>query len=125
MSIPVEYHILFLLMSFIFFILTILFLFVNNTFEKTIAANILIAFNLILNFISGYSFNAIDLYGHNTNGTVVHNIYSELYPFTYIYWAFVWVNIMLIFYCIYLYLKKPIDEYTTQREEYYGEGYNY
>lgn len=126
MEIPIDYHILFLVMSFVLFILTIFLLFIEVTFQKAIAANILIMFSIIINFIVAYGFSAIDLYSWDSSGNVVHNVYSNMHPFIQIYWAFVWINISMIFYCVYIYLKKPWIDYTkNSRDDFYEEGEYY
>ena len=126
MEIPIDYHILFLVMSFVLFIMTIFLLFVEVTFQKAIAANIFIMFSIIINFIVAYGFSAIDLYSWDSSGEVVHNVYSNMHPFIQIYWAFVWINIMLLFYCLYIYLKKPWEDYVkNSREDFYEEQREY
>lgn len=111
MEIPMDYHLLFIAMTFILFILSIFLLFINTSLEKAVAANILCMFNMILSLVVAYSFAAIDMYGFDSAGAVVHNVYSEMYPFIYLYWAVFYINLMLIFYCVYLYLRKPWEEY--------------
>ena len=127
MGIPVEYHLLFLIMSFILFLVSIFFLFINTTFQKAIAANILIVFNIVLDFLVALGFGAIDFYHFNQTGNLVHNVYAGMHPFITIYWIFAWVNIMLLFYCVYIYLKKPWEDYVRGRygeeAQYFGEEY--
>ena len=121
MEIPIDYHIMFLVMSFVLIILTIFLLFVEVTFQKAIAANIFIMFSIILNFIVAYGFSAIDLYSWDSTGNVVHNVYSNMHPFILIYYAFVWINIALLFYCGYIYITKPWEE--IKQDGYYEEDY--
>ena len=118
MEFLMDYHILFMMMSFILFIIAILLLFVNATLEKAVAANVLLFFNMILNLIVSLGFGGIDLYSWDSTGTLVHNVYSDMYPFIYIYWIFFYISLMLLFYCVYLYIKKPWDEFMM------GDGYN-
>jgi len=112
-------------MSFVLFLITLLLLFFDTSFQKTVAANIMAVFNLILNLIVAYGFGAIDFYGYDSTGAVVHNVYSDMYPFIYIYWVFGWINVMLLFYCLYVYLKKPWDEYTSGRDQVNDEETQY
>ena len=127
MEIPMEYHILFMIMSFVLFIVTILLLFIDTTLQKAVAANIFIVFNIALNSIVSLGFSAINLYSFDSSGSLVNNVYSNMHPFIYIYWIFIWVNIMLIFYCVYIYFKKPWEEYIEQNDRYYNgqELYSY
>jgi len=123
MEMPIDYHLIFMIMSFIIFIISLFLLFIETTLEKTVAANILIMFNIILCIIVSLSFGAIDMYGYDSTGAVVHNVYSELYPFIYLYWVLGYVNIMLLFYCAYHYYKKPWEQYEKDRHKYFGNDY--
>jgi hypothetical protein len=119
MGIPIEYHLLFLCMTFLLFIITIFLLFIDVTFSKGIAAFILIFFNLIFCMIVSYGFGAIEVQGFNSDGQLVSNIYSDMHPFIYIYWIFGYINIMLMIYCVYIFYKKPWEAYM--RGEYEDE----
>jgi len=107
LEVPMDYHILFLAMSFIVFIITIMLLFVDATLEKAVAAFILIMFNLVLCIICGYLFAGIDIYGYDSTGTIVHNIHSSMHIFSWIYLVLFWVNFMLSIYAVYLFYRKP------------------
>jgi len=125
MELPIDYHMLFLMMSFIIFIITIFLLFIDTTLEKAVAANVLIMFNLILCSIISLGFGAIDYYGYDSAGEIVHNVESGMYPFVYVYWIMIYINIMLLFYCVYIYIKKPWEEYIQEsgyenEEQYYS-----
>lgn len=111
MEIPIDYHIIFMMMAFIIFLVTVLLLFIDTTFEKAIAANILAIFNMIICIVCAMSFHAIDMYGHDSTGTIQHNLYAEMYPFSFIYVGLFWIMFMLMFYSVYLFYKKPWEEY--------------
>ena len=113
---PIDYHILFLAMVFIIFIISIFLLFIDTTLEKAVAANIFIIVNFILCFIVSLGFGAIDMYSYDSDGVLVHNV-SDMYPFVYIFWIFGYVNIMLLFYCVYIYYRKPWEQYAGSRNE--------
>ena len=122
MEIPIDYHLLFLAMSFILFLITMFLLFLDDvTVEKGVAALVFCMFNVILCIIIGYSFAAIDLYGYDSTGAVVHNVYSDLYPLMYVYVAMGYINIMLMFYCVYIFIKKPWEEAIgdEKKKDYY------
>jgi len=122
MDFLIDYHILFMLMAFIIFVVAILLLFVDVTLEKAIAANVLLFFNMILNLIISQGFGAIDVYSWDANGVLVHNTVNSMYPFIYVYWMFFWISLMLLFYCVYIYMKKPWEEYVKgdkYSQEYY------
>jgi hypothetical protein len=117
MEIPMDYHLLFLVITFLLLILTIIFLFIEPTVEKTTASVILIIINIIFCIVCAYSFFAIDYYGFDTDGTVVHNAYADMYPLHVIWWGLTYVNIMLIVYCGYLFWKKPWEEHFGMTED--------
>ena len=110
MNVPMDYHILFLAMSFIIFIITIFLIFVDTNMEKAVGATILILFNLVLTMICGYVFSAVDIYGYDSTGTVIHNIEASMYPLTYLYMVMGWIQICLLIYCGYLFIRKPWTE---------------
>lgn len=116
MEFALDYHMLFMVMSFMLLILSVLLLFIDTTVEKAVAANVLIMFNLVLCALVSLGFSAIDFYSYDGSGALVHNVSSSMYPFTIIYWILGYVNIMLLLYCVYIYYKKPWEEYEKYIE---------
>lgn len=116
-----DYHILFLVMTFILFIISIFLLFIETSFEKAVAAFILILFNFILCGIVSLGFGAIDVYGYDSSGELVANVYGDMYYFIIIFWILSWINVMLLFYCVYLFYRKPWEEYMRQEGYYENE----
>lgn len=110
MNVPMDYHLLFLAMSFVIFIITIFLIFVDTNMEKAVGAMILCMFNLVLCIIVGAIFSAVDIYGYDSTGAVVHNIESSMYPLNYLYLVMGWINILLMVYCSYLFIRKPWTE---------------
>lgn len=110
MEVPLDYHILFIAMSFIVFIITIFLLFIDTTFEKTVGAFILCGFNILLNLIVAFIFSGVDIYGFDSNGNVVHNISSSMHPLAVVYMSMIFINTMLMLYCSYIFIKKPWTE---------------
>lgn len=119
-----DYHILFLVMTFILFIISIFLLFIETNFEKAVAAFILIIFNFVLCGIVSLGFGAIDVYGYDSTGALVANVYSDMYYFIIVFWILGYINIMLLFYCVYLFYRKPWEEYM-HREGYYENEEQY
>ena len=113
-GIPMDYHVLFLTMVFVLFIITILLLFIDATLTKTVGANIIIMVNFILCLIVSLGFGAIDMYSYDANGVLVHNV-SDVWVFVYIFWAFSYINVMLLFYCVYIYIRKPWEQYDKKQ----------
>lgn len=110
MYVPMDYHILFLAMSFVLFIISIFLIFVDTNMEKAVGATILTLFNFVLTIIVGYVFNAVDIYGYDSSGNVVHNVEASMYPFSYLYLVMGWIYVCLLIYCGYLFIKKPWNE---------------
>uniref|UniRef100_A0A6M3MA61 Uncharacterized protein n=1 Tax=viral metagenome TaxID=1070528 RepID=A0A6M3MA61_9ZZZZ len=124
MNVPMDYHILFLAMSFILFIITIFLIFIETTLEKAVGATILIMVNLALTMICGYLFSAVDIYGYDSTGAIVHNIEPSMYPFTYLYLVLGYINICLLLYCGYLFVRKPwIERMENDEVQYPSEIY--
>ena len=105
--------------------ITILLMFIDATLEKAVAAFIFCAFNIILNLLVAYLFTAVDLYGYDTTGAVVHNVYGGMWSLSFIYVIMVYINIMLMVYCTYLFIRKPWTEmYGDESEiQYRGPPY--
>lgn len=116
MEFAMDYHILFMVMSFMLLIMSVLLLFIDTTIEKAVAANIFIMTNIVICSLVALGFGAIDFYSYDSSGTLVHNVSGSMYPFVYIYWILGYVNIMLLFYCIYIYYKKPWEEHERYIE---------
>jgi len=110
MEIPIDYHILFLAMSFILFIIAGFLMFVDATFEKAILAFIFCMFNIILNFLNAFIFSAVDMPGYDTTGAIVHNVYGGMHPLSFIFVIMMYINVLFMVYCVYLFIKKPWTE---------------
>lgn len=110
LEIPMNYHILFITISFIIFIITILLLFLQPSFEQTIGAFILSAFNILLSLLIAFMFSGVDLVGFDSTGAVVHNVHGGMHPLALVFMGLIWINIMFMFYGTYLFIKKPWQE---------------
>lgn len=114
MDFALDYHILFMVIVFVLLMISVLLLFIDTSFEKAIAANIFIFINLGLCALVSLGFGAIDFYSFDSAGALVHNTNSGMWPLIYIFWMLGYVNIMLMFYCVYLYYLKPWEDYEKQ-----------
>lgn len=112
-GIPVDYHFIFIAMSFILLLVVVVFLFVDNTKEKTIAAMLLAGINYLFCMINSFAFFSVDFYAFTTGGTLVHNPSPEMYPLFAIFFLFVMINIVFLFYCYYLWVRNPWEVSTT------------
>lgn len=117
MEIPIDYHIIFIMMSFIFFILIMFLIFIDNDFNKTVAAFILSMFNSVLCIISALSFFSINIFTVDATGTLVSNPYHDLGIFSIVFVILFYINILLVIFCIYLFYKKPWEVLGAKREE--------
>ena len=96
----IDYHLLFMVMAFAIFILTIMILFFSTeqTKEKYIGVTLLIGFNLNLCMISSFSFLGINIPGFDTSGNLVNNPTAEMYMFFAVFLGLFMVNMGLLFY---------------------------
>ena len=118
MEFALEYHMLFMFMTFILLILSVLLLFMEVTLEKAIASNIFIMINIVFCLIVSLGFSAIDFYSYDTDGILVHNVSASMYPFTPVYFMIIYINIMLLIYSTYLYIKKPWEQFEEENPGY-------
>lgn len=110
MGIPIDFTIIFMLISLVLLLITIMFLFLDPDFNKAIAALILCAINIIFSYAAAYSFIIVSIYGFDSSGVLVENNMYELFPFAMIFVVFVYISLILSFYAIYLCYKKPWEE---------------
>jgi len=125
LQIPMDYHLLFLAMSFIVFLVTIFLLFIDTTLEKAVAGFILCAFNIVLSLLCAFVFSAVDIYGYDSTGTIVHNIHGGMNSLSFIYIILIYVNVMLMVYCTFLFIRKPwTDVFGDETQiQYKGPSY--
>ena len=111
MEFAMDYHILFLVISFVLLIMSVLLLLIDTSIEKAVAANIFIVLNFMLCSLVSLGFGAIDFYSYDSSGTLVHNVSGSMWPLIYFFWILAYVNFMLLVYCVYIYYKKPWEEH--------------
>jgi len=111
MQIPIDILLIYIVIQIILFFLTVLLIFVEPTVEKTSAGLILIAVNIVICIMVALSYSAVDFYGFDYAGEIVHNVNNDLYPFMILYWGFFYINLMLSVYCGYLFWRKPWEEF--------------
>ena len=117
-GILMDYHMLFIVLTFLLLIITVLLLFIEPTVEKTTAAMIFIMIGIILCIFCYYSFYNINLVGVDSTGTVVSNDFTSMDSWSYLFMGIGYINIMLIVYCGYLFIKKPWDKAIEEEREY-------
>lgn len=107
MGIPIDFTIIFMLVAIILLLITIVFLFIDPDFDKAIASIILCFLNGVFSYCAAYSFFVVSIYGYDAQGVLVENNIYDFYPFGMIFVIFVYINLILSFYAIYLCYKKP------------------
>lgn len=122
MGIPVEYHMLFCMLSIVLFIITLALLFIQPTFNQVTAAFILCFLNAVVSAVAGAGFFAFDLYGYDTAGAVVTNVVNEYDFLGLIFVILAYISILLLFYCVYLWYEKP---WSNVRKVDYNPYVNY
>lgn len=107
MGVPLDFTLLFMVIVILLFIITILLLFIEPNFDKSIAGMIICFVNSVFSYSSAYSLFVTNIYGFDYTGTIVANNIYDLYPFGMIFVIFVYINLILGFYALFLCYKKP------------------
>lgn len=110
MGIPIDFTIVFMIIVIILLLITIVFLFIEPDFNKSIASIILCFINIVFSYLAAYSFLVVSLYGFDSSGVLVENNIYDFYPFGAFFVVFVYINLVLIFYALYLCYQKPWEE---------------
>ena len=109
LNIPMEYHLVFIIIAFLIFILVMMLLFNENDVFKTIAALILSLFNMILCIVNAIAFYTIDYPTQDSAGTLFHNVIENIDSLGTIFVAMFYLHLLLIFYCLYIFLKAETN----------------
>ena len=102
-----EYHIIYIVIAFILLLFTVILLVENNTKEKTIWAALLAGINYNVCLIATFGFFGIGIIGVSGDGSVTVTAYHDMYSFYAIMYLLHWVNVGLMFYCYWLWVRKP------------------
>jgi len=97
----------------------------DTNLEKAVAGFILCSFNIVLSLLCAFIFSAVDLVGYDASGAVVHNLEGSMYPMTVVYVVLIWINVMLMVYASYLFIRKPwVDVFGDEtKTNYKGPSY--
>ena len=117
MEVLMEYHLIFIIVAFVIFLITMFLLFIEPKFETTVASFIFIMFNMLICIINSLSFFGIGIYGMDGTGTIVMEAYHGMGIFSIIFLILFYINFLLLFYCIYLFYKKPWKVVMSEEEE--------
>jgi len=116
LNIPMEYHLVFMIISFLLFVLVMMLLFNDNDIFKTIAALILSLFNMILCIVNAIIFYTVDVMTQDSGGTLIHNVLDNIWSLGTIFMAMFYLHLLLIFYCMYIFLKAETKAKQTIEE---------
>lgn len=93
-----QYHIVFIIITFLMLFYSIELLFRENTPKNTIAAMIICAINGMLCVINYLSFFGIGIIGYIDDGTINVNTYHEMYSLFIFFFGMYWINMIFIIY---------------------------
>jgi len=113
MEILMDYHLLFMTISIILFVLTLFFFFIDNNKEKTVAGSICNALNWMICIINVYGFFGIGILGFDTSGNPVITAHHEMMALYVVFYAIYWICTVLFFYAYWLFVRKPWDTKNT------------
>ena len=110
-SILMDYHILFIFLCFIFFILTILTLFGEKNRKQEILVPIaFIGVNMTLCIICMLGFFSIDLIGPSLSGGVQLTESNDMWMYYIVFEAMLWINSFMMFYAVMRYIELKMKE---------------
>lgn len=126
MAIPIEMTMLYTIISVILFLLVGLLLFYDKpTFNTTVFAFMLSFINILFSIIATFSYFGIDIYGFTSEGELVSNPTVEIASFGLVFLLFVYISVMLTFYCLYLFYEKPwvyaMESYGKKKPMWYEQ----
>ena len=98
-----DYHILFIVISFILLLYVFELIFYENKARSVIAAMMICAINSTLCIIIYLGFFGIGIIGYNLSSEISVTSYSDMYPLFMFFFGMYWINVLLIFYCWYRY----------------------
>ena len=103
----IDYHIIFIMISFIMFLITFFLLFIGGepTKNELIGSMILTGINMNFCWFNMLSFFAINIYGFSGAGELVANPIAEMYPFFAVFLGLFFVNFGFFVYGQFLLFK--------------------
>jgi len=116
MEILMDYHLVFIVISFALLILSVLLLTLSPTIEQTLAAMIFTGINYVLCIFNSFAFYRIGLVGYVSDGSIEVNAYEEMYSSYVIFMLLLFINIALFFYGYWIYVRKPWEPDIKQKQ---------
>lgn len=108
MEMILDYHIVFMVMSFLLFLVCVVFLVEHPSREKVMFTMLLCGFNIVLTSLCFLGFFGIGVFTIQ-NGEFIVEIYPGMYPVFGIFWLLYWINIILLFYCWWKFMRNPLE----------------
>jgi len=111
-----DYHLVFIAISIILLILSVLLLTLNPTIEQTLAAMIFTGINYVLCIFNSFAFFRIGLIGFDSTGDSVVSAYEDMQSSYVIFMLLLFINIALFFYGYWIYIRKPWEPDIEQKQ---------
>ena len=111
-----EYHQLLMIIYFMLLFSIVYLMFMDKSKEAIIASSLLIGINMIICVIVMFGFSALSVFGFDPTGAVVDNVYYQMASFTMLWWAFIFIDIMLAVYNAFSYIAYNIAEYKRKQK---------
>ena len=118
-----DYHLVFIVLSSLFLILSLIFIWFMEGKQRVYPALLLIGLNLVLSQMCYLGFFGIDVIGYSYDGTVLLNTQSSMYPYFAFFWVIWFLNIILVFYIWYLHTQGvwDVDDEETKKIDWYTD----
>jgi len=108
-----DYHLIFIVISFLMLFFEINYIFIEPYKEGVIAGALLCTINWVLCLINYMNFFAVGLTGSDSDGAVTVTTYSGMYSFFVLFYVLQWINLILIFVCWYKWVVLTHTESDT------------
>jgi hypothetical protein len=110
-GILMDYHIIFMLVCFALFFLSILFIWLIGTKQAVIVAVFFTCINQLFCILSMVGFYSIGYIGYNeTTGETLVMGYTEMSMFNIMFLALLWMNSVIMFIAIFKYMRMVLQE---------------
>ena len=96
-----DYHLIFIIISFLMLFLEIYYIFVEGDKQSVIGGAILAAINWVICLINYMGFFGVGLPGVDSSGDVTVTTYSGMHSYFVLFFAMQWINLIFVLYCWY------------------------
>ena len=110
-GILMDYHLIFMLLTFMLFFGSIVLIWLMNTKQACIVAIFFLGFNQMFCIMTMIGFFSITYIAYDsTTGLNVVNNYTSMYMFYMVFFAMLWLNGLMLFISIYKYMRLVFHE---------------